>query len=221
MHIDQVGRRLYVVDSPFVFSTRLRELGCHWDPNRRQWWIGVTERKRLVALVQDLGNPIMVPTPGSREAAKVVGLDPDTPAAIVADKLEEEGRTREAEKVRHGGFMQRPAREVPLYGKGVYLGRPCFLGYPNMGSRMVKVYGMPRADGTYFEKLVPITDVQVAKYYRPRFHHGVEYPMTLGRIYEFVEAQKLNAGTDQESVQCVECGAWHARGEACSQCPGS
>lgn len=39
------GRRAYVVGQTFNLRNQLREAGCHWDTERRAWWISATKQE--------------------------------------------------------------------------------------------------------------------------------------------------------------------------------
>lgn len=43
MKVEKAGRRWYFVDSPYSLKEQLKEEGCRWDPDRRQWWTGKQE----------------------------------------------------------------------------------------------------------------------------------------------------------------------------------
>lgn len=51
MTIEQVGARLYIANSPYSIKDRLKSIGCHWDADRRQWWIGQAKRAELEAII--------------------------------------------------------------------------------------------------------------------------------------------------------------------------
>lgn len=49
--VEQVGRRVYVVGDTFSLRERLKQAGCSWDADRRQWWIGAARRQAVVDIV--------------------------------------------------------------------------------------------------------------------------------------------------------------------------
>lgn len=54
IEIEKTGRRLYVTgEDTFAIRESLKAAGCHWDPERRLWWIGETKREELEAAIQD------------------------------------------------------------------------------------------------------------------------------------------------------------------------
>lgn len=217
------GRRCYVDGLPYHMNPQISLFGAHWDDDRRQWWCGRSRYDELRKLVDRLTTPVMVPTPGSRIAAEQLGLDPETPAGIVADFLGEEGREKEAERIRFGGYLQTPPSQVQLHGKVLWRGRMYYLAsHKPTAEGKVKLVQHPRGDGTYFETWAPESDLLRIHSYPVRIDRtGRPLMMTLESMANFIEQQRQDRGTGRERVQCVECGSWHARGEECSQCPGS
>lgn len=53
MKIETVGARLYVTGNSYDIKDRLRSIGCHWDGERKQWWIG---KGKLSSLQSVVGN---------------------------------------------------------------------------------------------------------------------------------------------------------------------
>lgn len=46
------GRRCYVLGNTYPIKESLRSAGCHWDAERRAWWIGEAKRGRVEELVE-------------------------------------------------------------------------------------------------------------------------------------------------------------------------
>lgn len=51
MSIESVGSRLYVTGNTYSIKDRLKSIGCHWDADRKQWWIGKAKQAELAAIV--------------------------------------------------------------------------------------------------------------------------------------------------------------------------
>lgn len=51
-----VGRRVYVLGNTYPIKSQLREAGCSWDGDRKQWWIGTSKREELEALLAGLNG---------------------------------------------------------------------------------------------------------------------------------------------------------------------
>lgn len=54
--IERVGARVYATGNTFAVKDRLKGMGCHWDADRRQWWIGAVkaeEMERVLAAAAD------------------------------------------------------------------------------------------------------------------------------------------------------------------------
>ncbi len=49
--LDHVGARVYVVGNTFAIKAQLKEAGCHWDTDRKQWWIGIAKRDSIASIV--------------------------------------------------------------------------------------------------------------------------------------------------------------------------
>jgi hypothetical protein len=48
---ERVGQRVYLVGLPFAAKDEAKRIGCKWDPDRRQWWIGAAKAASAEALV--------------------------------------------------------------------------------------------------------------------------------------------------------------------------
>lgn len=51
---EKVGRRVYVIGNTFPIKSRLKEAGCKFDPDRKQWWIGSTKADKIERIVGKL-----------------------------------------------------------------------------------------------------------------------------------------------------------------------
>jgi hypothetical protein len=212
IRIERKGQRVYFVGDTYAVRGDVKQLGGHWDADRRAWWVGAKKLAEAEALVARLQG-----APASPEAAALAGLAPDTPAGVVADKLAEEGKPAPR--------AQRPAGEVRLTGKGTYQGRIYYLGSSTRDGARVLLLGLPKADGSYFERWAPAAEVTVTKTYQPReVWDGRRYSgrtvtkhQTLGGIADFLRRQQ---DPNQARGQCSECGSWGPRGEPCRDCGG-
>lgn len=54
--IETVGRRLYVGGDSYAAKNQLKSIGCKWDADRSQWWIGTGKRAELEAVIGHLAN---------------------------------------------------------------------------------------------------------------------------------------------------------------------
>lgn len=202
--IRREGQRVYFEGNTFPIKDQIKALGGHWDGDRRAWWVGAKKEAEARALVERLAGGRTAP-----EAAAKVGLAPDTPAGVVADALEESGQARAADAVRR---PQMPADQVRLTGKGTYQGRSYYLGSRTRDGARVLILGLPREDGTYFERWVPVAEVAVTKTYQAReVWDGRRYSgrtktvhQTLGGIADFIRREARNRAEGGEV--CAECG---------------
>lgn len=67
MSIESIGSRLYVTGNTYGIKDRLKAIGCHWDADRKQWWIGKAKQAELAAIVstvaaQTTANGYVKPT---------------------------------------------------------------------------------------------------------------------------------------------------------------
>ncbi len=227
--LETVGRRIYVVNSPFSAKDQLKSAGCKWDTDRRQWWAGSSTRSKLEPIIAELngvGHSASVATEGSMEVAESLGLDKETPAGIVADKLRESGREKEADNIARGKSAQEDPHSIRLTGKGRYKGREYYAGAISGDGKRVRLLTLPDASGKYLDFWAPCADVEQTKKYQPREKwDGRRYSgrtvtvyTTLGSIADFVRKQKDPDRTKR--VQCPECDAWHDDGEPCRECGG-
>lgn len=49
--VEKVGQRIYVTGNTYPFRAKLKQAGCHWDGQRKQWWIGASKEAEIRALV--------------------------------------------------------------------------------------------------------------------------------------------------------------------------
>lgn len=123
--LEKVGSRLYFANSPFAAKGRIKDLGGHWDGDRKQWWIGAAKRADAESLVAELNGTApqfagATATAASAKVAESVGLSADTPAGIVADAVEERGDAKAAADLR------KPVEDISecrVYAQVEYKGR--------------------------------------------------------------------------------------------------
>lgn len=48
---EKVGTRIYVTGNTFAIKSELKAAGCHWDADRKQWWIGAAKADAIAAIV--------------------------------------------------------------------------------------------------------------------------------------------------------------------------
>lgn len=51
---ETVGARVYVTGNTFAIKNELKAAGCHWDGDRKQWWIGKAKQADIAAIVGKL-----------------------------------------------------------------------------------------------------------------------------------------------------------------------
>lgn len=48
---EKVGARIYITGNTFGVKNQLKSAGCHWDGDRKQWWIGTTKADAIQGIV--------------------------------------------------------------------------------------------------------------------------------------------------------------------------
>lgn len=206
--IEKAGARLYFVGNTFGCKDKLKSLGCHWDGDRRAWWIGAKKEAEARALLAELNGVVVT-------AAASVGLASNTPAAIVAGKLEDEGRDSEAAAVLAAATAPQPKEDpanIRLTGKGRYKGREYYAGSKTHDGLRVRLLTLPDANGNYLDFWADTAEVERTKTYEPRqVWDGRRYSgktrtvyTTLGSIADFIAEQRA-ARANGEPV-CAGCG---------------
>jgi hypothetical protein len=71
MTLQKVGRRIYFKEAPFSLLDKLKKVGAHWDPDRKEWWIGAKQEAVASALATEAGDATPA-TEGLSETAKVL-----------------------------------------------------------------------------------------------------------------------------------------------------
>lgn len=51
---EKVGTRIYVTGNTYSVKDQLKQAGCHWDGERKQWWIGPTKAEAIASLVSGI-----------------------------------------------------------------------------------------------------------------------------------------------------------------------
>lgn len=45
------GQRVYIAGNTFAVKDALKRAGCHWDGERKMWWIGAAKRNQIESLI--------------------------------------------------------------------------------------------------------------------------------------------------------------------------
>jgi hypothetical protein len=67
---EKVGARVYVSGNTYAIKDALKSAGCHWDGERRQWWIGAAKAEALKPIL-DGGAEADKPVPANTTDARV------------------------------------------------------------------------------------------------------------------------------------------------------
>lgn len=51
---EKIGARIYIVGNTFSIKSELKSAGCHWDADRKQWWIGAAKADAIQSIVGQL-----------------------------------------------------------------------------------------------------------------------------------------------------------------------
>lgn len=209
--LEKVGSRLYFRGSPFAAKDQIKRIGGHFDFDQKCWWIGAAKRADAEALVAELNgaSPQFVgatATPVSDRAAESAGLEPGTPAGIVADKLEDAGDTKKAAELR------KPVEDLSdcrVYAKVAYKGRTYYVIAETKDQTRCRLATL-QEDGPVFWTDCAACEL-VKRYHGREVWDGRRYSnrtvtkyTTLGSLRSFVAEQKR---AEQAGVpQCAACG---------------
>lgn len=69
--LEEAGSRIYITGESYGIKDRLKNAGCHWDADRRQWWIGKAKRAEIDSIVKSAGTTH--PKTESPNEIKVIG----------------------------------------------------------------------------------------------------------------------------------------------------
>lgn len=58
---EKVGARIYVAGNTFSIKSQLKSAGCHWDGERKQWWIGAAKASQIESIVGGLDGKTVDP----------------------------------------------------------------------------------------------------------------------------------------------------------------
>lgn len=58
---ERVGSRIYITGNTFAIKAQLKSAGCHWDGDRKQWWIGVAKLAAIESLIGGLNGKDVTP----------------------------------------------------------------------------------------------------------------------------------------------------------------
>jgi hypothetical protein len=177
LRVERVGQRAYVVGDSFAIKDQLKSAGCHWDGDRRQWWIGATKAAAVETIVAAAGT-----APATDAAAK--GVPDDT--RLVA-KAKYKGRTYYCPWVGQTKSGEYKARLVTLDGS---LDFWATAARPN-----------EQCDGN--GDVAAIVKTYAPRERTFRGHTHTEYT-TIGSIRSFVDREKRNR--DEGGAVCAECG---------------
>jgi hypothetical protein len=59
---EKVGTRIYVVGNTYAIKGQLKSAGCHWDGERKQWWIGAAKANQIESIVGRLDGAKVEPS---------------------------------------------------------------------------------------------------------------------------------------------------------------
>lgn len=49
---EKIGARVYITGDTYSIKAKLKEIGCHWDGDRRQWWIGAAKAPLIDGVIE-------------------------------------------------------------------------------------------------------------------------------------------------------------------------
>jgi hypothetical protein len=174
---------VYVTGNTYPIKDQLRSAGCHWDGERRQWWIGKAKAAAVQTIISGLSatSPQAADVPAEKQA--------EDPSKInVLGKARYKGRVY---YIRYLGDTKRgyAARLITLDGK---------------------IDFWATAAHTWERQHDGSGDVAVVvKMYEPREYHGRMQYQTLAGMQRFVrDAQQAKTGDCPRCKQMMAAGKW-------------
>ncbi len=71
---EKVGTRVYVTGNSYAVKDQLKSAGCHWDGDRRQWWIGAVKADLIATIVGQISSqPVAPAQPADTDSIRLVG----------------------------------------------------------------------------------------------------------------------------------------------------
>lgn len=67
---EKTGARIYVTGNTYSVKDRLKAAGCHWDGERKQWWIGAAKAEAIAEIVNGLVSQPMGAVSDSSDLGK-------------------------------------------------------------------------------------------------------------------------------------------------------
>lgn len=168
----------------------LKQLGAHWDPEQKCWWVGSAKRKA----VEDL----LIATDQSQDRDKDEGRPEKPPAQIDPHKVKIYAKVEYQSCTYFLAATSRDDKKVKLVAmpddKGKYIE---FWADKDQVKTLKEYKARERWDGRRYSGKTVLVQ------------------MTLGELKDFITQQK---NPDTRRGQCTECGAWGPSGQACSEC---
>lgn len=186
----------------------LKALGCHWDRERKAWWISSGKAADVERILTDSGAAFDLRKADDR--------------AVRADQLEDAGDVKAAEELRKGPPKE-DSRNVRLIGKATYKGRTYYVRAISADGRRCRLVTLDQALDFWADAGDGEAQARVVKRYEPREvwdgrrnsgRTRTEYT-TLHSIQKFIEKQN---DSSTRRGRCTECDHWGPVGETCTEC---
>jgi hypothetical protein len=71
--LEKVGSRVYVTGDSYAIKDRLKSAGCHWDGDRRQWWIGTAKAPAVESILNAKSEPADEPKGEDPDRITLIG----------------------------------------------------------------------------------------------------------------------------------------------------
>lgn len=216
--LEIVARRCYLVNLPYAKKDEAKHTlgmtGNNWDADRRQWWVSVNKKRAAQNYVDHVNRGVEEATSASKKQAVLLGLEPDTPACVVADALADKGEEGKAAALRHSmSDKEIDASRVFAKVRHVASGQVYYVIAESHQSQRCLVTTLDRKTPEWKD----MADFVMLRRYQPRkvnFGRNLVH-QTVGGLRGFREKQ---ANPATATGECSECGTWGPKGEVCRDC---
>lgn len=189
--LEKVEKRVYVVGNSFSIKDQLKAEGCHWDAERKQWWIGVGKASAIEAIIKgDTQAVVQTPetTSENADSIKVVG------------KAKYKGKTYYVRWVGQCKNGEYKAHLTTIDAK-ISFWAACARPHEQIDGN---------GDIACVLKTYQSRTVGYGRY-------AHEEHTTLGSLRRFIERQK---NPETRIGECTECGHHGPSGQRCTECGG-
>lgn len=72
--VEEVAQRIYLLGDTYPVKDRIKQLGGHWDGERKAWWVGKVKQADVASLVTELASKPQTPAARMKESPDTIRL---------------------------------------------------------------------------------------------------------------------------------------------------